>query len=55
VIAHVMGLPFEESVLQLAPAGAAVMSGVAVVGWTWLTRMRGRLRHGPTKRRKAEI
>jgi hypothetical protein len=44
VIAHVMGLPVEESVLQFAPAVAGVVSAVAMVGGTWLARLRRRLR-----------
>ncbi len=55
MIAHIMGLPIEESVLELAPAGAAVMSAVAVVGRTWLVRMGRRLRHAAPTRRQAEI
>jgi hypothetical protein len=47
VIAHIAGLPIEETVIQLAPAGAAVISGFALVGWTWLSR----LRRGQTRRR----
>ena len=40
--AHLVGIPVEESVLTLAPAGAAIVSGVAlfargklagIVGW----------------------
>ena len=40
--AHLMGIPVEESALTLAPAGAAIVSGVAlfarsklagIVGW----------------------
>jgi hypothetical protein len=42
VIAHVMGLPLEESVLQLAPAGAAVVSAVAIAGRASLDRLRRR-------------
>jgi hypothetical protein len=49
-----MGLPIEESVLQLAPAGAAVMSAFAVVGGTRLARLRRRLRDRPKNRRAAE-
>jgi hypothetical protein len=55
VIAHIMGLPIEESVLQLAPVGAAMLSVVAIAGRTWLDRLRRRLRHGPESRREAEI
>jgi hypothetical protein len=31
IFAHVMGMPVEESMLALAPAGAAIVSGLAVV------------------------
>jgi hypothetical protein len=31
IFAHVMGMPVEESALALAPAGAAIVSGLAVV------------------------
>jgi hypothetical protein len=48
VIAHVLGLPIEESVLQLAPAGAAIMTAVAMAGRTSL----GRLRRWATRRGK---
>jgi hypothetical protein len=41
IVAHVMGLPIEESVLQLAPAGAA-MSVVAIAGLRRLRRRLGR-------------
>ena len=30
-LAHVMGMPIEESALALAPGGAAILTGVAVV------------------------
>ena len=42
MFAHLMGMPVEESALSLAPAGAAIVSGVAlfarsklagIVGW----------------------
>ena len=42
VIAHIMGLPVEESVLQLVPAGAAMMTLVAVASQNALDRMRRR-------------
>jgi hypothetical protein len=54
VIAHVMGLPIEESVLELAPAGAAMLALVATAGRTKLGRLRRRLRRGPESRRRAE-
>ena len=42
VIAHIMGLPVEESVLQLVPAGAAMMTLVAVASRNALDHMRRR-------------
>jgi hypothetical protein len=44
VIAHIVGLPVEESVLQLVPAGAAMMTLVAVASRNALDRMRRRPR-----------
>jgi hypothetical protein len=41
---HVMGLPFEESALALAPAGAAILSGAAVIARSKLAQIVGRLR-----------
>ena len=32
IVAHIMGIPVEESVLQLAPAGAAMVTAVAIAG-----------------------
>jgi hypothetical protein len=39
MVAHILGIPFEESVLQLAPAGAATVTMVAIAGRTRLGRM----------------
>jgi len=47
IVAHVMGIPVEESVLQLAPAGAAVVTAVAIAGRASLGRLRRRLRDRP--------
>ena len=44
IVAHVMGIPVEESVLQLAPAGAAMATAVAMAGRARLGRLRRRLR-----------
>ena len=30
-LAHIMGVPVEESALALAPVGAAILSGAAVI------------------------
>jgi hypothetical protein len=43
-LAHIIGIPLEESVLQLAPAGAAMATMVAVAGRMTLGRLRRRLR-----------
>jgi hypothetical protein len=45
MLAHIMGIPVEESVLQLAPAGAAIVTAVAIAGRTTLGRLRRRRRH----------
>jgi hypothetical protein len=40
IVAHIMGIPVEESVLQLVPAGAAVVTAVWIAGRTSLRRLR---------------
>ena len=42
MLAHVMGLPVEESVLQLAPAGAVTVTAFAIAGRRLLARLRRR-------------
>jgi hypothetical protein len=32
IVAHIMGIPVEESVLQLVPVGATVVTAVAIFG-----------------------
>jgi hypothetical protein len=44
MLAHVMGMPVEESILQLAPAGVAAAAAVAVAARASLGRLRRRLR-----------
>jgi hypothetical protein len=39
IVGHVMGLPIEESVLQLAPAGAAIVTAFAIAGRTTIGRI----------------
>ena len=46
IVAHIMGIPIEESVLQLVPAGAATVTAVAIAARTTLGRLRHR-RPGP--------
>jgi hypothetical protein len=45
IVAHIMGLPIEESVVQLVPVGAATMTAVVIAGRTGLSSLRRRLRH----------
>jgi hypothetical protein len=42
IVAHIMGVPIEESVLQLAPAGAATVTLAAIAARTTLGRLRRR-------------
>jgi hypothetical protein len=48
ILAHVLGLPVEESVLGLAPAGAALVTAVAVVFRTTVDRLRTRNKESKT-------
>jgi hypothetical protein len=40
MLAHIMGIPIEESVLQFAPAGAVTLTAFAIAGRRLLTRIR---------------
>jgi hypothetical protein len=42
MLAHIMGIPVEENVLQFAPSGVAMITVVAVAGRHLLTRLRRR-------------
>ena len=42
IIGHVMGIPVEESVLQLVPAGAVTVTAFAIAGRQLLHRLRRR-------------
>jgi uncharacterized membrane protein AbrB (regulator of aidB expression) len=44
IVGHVMGIPIEETVLPLVPAGAATVTVVAYVGRAKLARLLGRMR-----------
>ena len=44
IVGHVAGFPVEETVLQLAPAGAAIVAAVGIAAQTKLRRLRERLR-----------
>jgi hypothetical protein len=40
IVAHILGIPVEETVLQLMPAGAALVTAVWIRGRTSLRRLR---------------
>ena len=44
-LAHILGLPVEESIVQLAPAGAVIVTAAAFAARTTLARFRHRPRH----------
>ena len=44
ILGHVGGLPLEESALGLAPAGAAIVTGAAIVARSKLAAIVGWLR-----------
>ena len=54
MVGHVMGLPVEESVLALAPAGVAAVTAVSIAARTTLGRIRRR-RLGRLRTRYARI
>jgi hypothetical protein len=42
MLAHIMGMPVEETVLQFAPAGAVTVTAFAVAGRLLLNRLKRR-------------
>ena len=44
IVGHVGGFPVEETVLQFAPAGAAILTAVGLAAQMKLRRLRERLR-----------
>jgi hypothetical protein len=42
--AHILGIPVEESIFSLVPAGTAIITAVAVVSRTRLRRLAASLR-----------
>lgn len=40
IVGHIMGIPVEESVLQIAPAGVVTVTALAIAGRRFLTRVR---------------
>jgi hypothetical protein len=50
ILAHIMGIPIEESILPLVPAGTAIITAVAIVSRSRLRRLAASLRrHKPVK------
>ena len=50
ILGHVQGIPIEESLLQLAPAGAALLTMAAVAGRAGLDRVKRRLQRARMSR-----
>jgi hypothetical protein len=44
MLAHIMGIPVEERMLEVAPAGVAIGSAVAIAGRTRFRRLLNWLR-----------
>jgi hypothetical protein len=43
ILGHIMGIPVEESVLQFAPAGVAIVTAAAIAGRATLSRLQRRV------------
>jgi hypothetical protein len=52
--AHIMGIPVEESILPLVPAGTAIITAVAIVSRTRLRRLAASLRRREPDRKTDE-
>ena len=50
IVGHVQGIPIEESLLQLASAGAAMLTMAAVVGRAAVDRLKRRLQRARMSR-----
>ena len=50
IVGHVQGIPIEESLFQLAPAAAAMLTVVAVVGRAGVDRVKRRLQRARMSR-----
>jgi hypothetical protein len=49
IVAHIMGIPVEETLPQLAPIGAVTLTTIAVVGRAKFDRPLGRMRRRLSK------
>ena len=50
ILGHIQGIPIEESLLQLAPAGAALLTMAAVAGRAGVDRLKRRLQRARMSR-----
>ena len=50
ITAHVMGLPVEESILQLMPAGAVMAAAAGIAARATVDRLRHLRRNGARRR-----
>ena len=50
IVGHVMGLPIEESVLQLAPAAAAILAAATIASRSALGKLRRSVGHAVAHR-----
>ena len=50
IVGHIQGIPIEESLLQLAPAGAAMLALAAVAGRNVVDRLKRWLRRARMSR-----
>jgi hypothetical protein len=55
IVAHVAGVPVEETVLQLAPAGAVMLSAVWVSARHALRRLRSSSRRSPQTKGRGNL
>jgi hypothetical protein len=46
IVAHIMGIPVEESISQIAPAAAAMLAAAGLVGREAVERVRRLRRRG---------
>jgi hypothetical protein len=54
ITGHIAGIPIEESVLALAPAGAAIATTVAIAGRGTVGWLRRRVRRSPRRELRRE-
>jgi hypothetical protein len=53
-VAHILGIPVEETAIQLASAGATLVTVIAIAGRTKFGRVQRRFHRGARKARVSE-